>query len=194
MLAPGDWAGCLGIQTTTSVATPVSWQARAGDGVVAAASTCLWTGTGADEKGHSVWIWSCSRDWNWIWNYSGCWNWSSADLMNYNDCSTLSCISAITCLGLSCQSRYIHRSSRRKFFFSQSGIISLNAHSLTNKSRVTHDHILDKSLDLMCLVETWHQSNELSILILSCSPESNYLQKACSTACGGLSSTTENWL
>lgn len=50
-----------------------------------------------------------------------------------------------------------------------------NAQSITNKSCLIHDHILDKCSDLMCLTETWHQ------------PDTGYCyrQKARSTGRGG---------
>ncbi|KAL6471532.1 hypothetical protein MHYP_G00201820 [Metynnis hypsauchen] len=61
----------------------------------------------------------------------------------------------------------------------------LNFQSLTNKSCLIHDHILDKCLDYMCITETWHQPDTFSSLNESCPPGYRYLQKACSTGRGG---------
>ena len=61
----------------------------------------------------------------------------------------------------------------------------LNAQSLTNKSCLIHDHILDKHLDLMCLTETWHKPDMFSVLNETSPPGYHYLKKACSTGRGG---------
>ncbi len=61
----------------------------------------------------------------------------------------------------------------------------LNAQSITNKSCLIHDHILDKCLDMMCITETWHQPDHFSTLNESCPQGYNYLQKARSTGRGG---------
>lgn len=60
-----------------------------------------------------------------------------------------------------------------------------NAQSLTNKSCLINDHILDKGLDLMCITETWHQPDVYSTLNEPCPPGYGYLQKARSTGRGG---------
>lgn len=57
--------------------------------------------------------------------------------------------------------------------------------SITNKSCLIHDHILEKSLDFMCITETWHQPNTFSSLNESCPQGYSYLQKARSTGRGG---------
>ena len=44
----------------------------------------------------------------------------------------------------------------------------LNTQSLTNKSLLIYDHILDKGLDFMCLTETWHKPGEYSVLNEAC--------------------------
>ncbi|GLD61825.1 uncharacterized protein AKAME5_001359900, partial [Lates japonicus] len=48
-------------------------------------------------------------------------NFSAAQLMKLNNYSTPACLSVIKELGLLRRSRYIHRSSRRKFVFSRCG-------------------------------------------------------------------------
>ena len=68
---------------------------------------------------------------------------------------------------------------------SSSKIELLNAQSITNKSCLIHDHILDKCLDYMCITETWHQPNTFSSLNESCPQGYSYLQKALSTGRGG---------
>lgn len=50
-----------------------------------------------------------------------------------------------------------------------------NAQSITNKSCLIHDHILDKCLDLICLTETWHQLDVFSVLNETCPPGYCYL-------------------
>lgn len=37
-----------------------------------------------------------------------------------------------------------------------------NAQSITNKSCLIHDHLLDKCLDFMCISETWHKPDTFS--------------------------------
>uniref|UniRef100_A0A8C1W0H1 Reverse transcriptase domain-containing protein n=2 Tax=Cyprinus carpio TaxID=7962 RepID=A0A8C1W0H1_CYPCA len=60
-----------------------------------------------------------------------------------------------------------------------------NAQSLTNKSGFIHDHIRDKSLDIMCLTETWQKPGVFSVLNETCPPSYCYLQKARSSGRGG---------
>lgn len=61
----------------------------------------------------------------------------------------------------------------------------LNAQSITNKSCLIHDHILENCLDLMCITETWHQPDNFFTLNESCPLGYNYLQKARSSGRGG---------
>lgn len=68
---------------------------------------------------------------------------------------------------------------------SSSKIELLNAQSITNKSCLIHDHILNKCLDFMCITETWHQPDTFLSLNESCPPGYSYLQKARSTGRGG---------
>jgi len=177
-------------------------------------------------------------------------NYSAIQLKEFNIYTTPSCKSVIKQLGLLRRPRYIHRSCRRKFVFSQSdrNISSLlsrvrtvasrtrhqgpatprtsnagvamtilptdqvgkrgvdlsllrpiqrltttsnikielfNAQSITNKSGLIHDHILEKCLDMMCITETWHQPEVYSFLNETCPPGYCYLQKARSTGRGG---------
>ncbi|ROL48071.1 hypothetical protein DPX16_18671 [Anabarilius grahami] len=60
-----------------------------------------------------------------------------------------------------------------------------NSQSLTNKSLLIHDHILDKRLDFMCLVETWHTTGDHSVLNEACPQGYAYMEKARSSGHGG---------
>ncbi len=60
-----------------------------------------------------------------------------------------------------------------------------NAQSLSNKSSLVNDHIMEKGLDLMCLTETWHQPEVYSPLNEVCPPGYSYLEKARTTGRGG---------
>jgi len=53
----------------------------------------------------------------------------------------------------------------------------LNTQSLTNKSLLIHDHILDRGLDFMCLVETWHKTGDHSVLNEACPQGYVYMGK-----------------
>lgn len=57
-------------------------------------------------------------------------------------------------------------------------IVLFNSQSLINKPCLIHDRILDKSLDLMCITETWHQPHVFAALNEACPPGCHYLQKA----------------
>ena len=60
-----------------------------------------------------------------------------------------------------------------------------NTQSLTNKSGLIHDHILDKRIDIMCLSETWHRPEVYLALNEACPPGYIYHEKARSTGRGG---------
>lgn len=60
-----------------------------------------------------------------------------------------------------------------------------NTQSLTNKSLLIYDHILDKKLDFMCLVETWHKPGDYSVLNEACPQGYCYLEKARRSGRGG---------
>jgi len=58
----------------------------------------------------------------------------------------------------------------------------LNIQSLTNKSLLIYNHILDKGL---CLTKTWHKPGDYSVLNEACPPGYNYMEKARSSGRGG---------
>ena len=60
-----------------------------------------------------------------------------------------------------------------------------NAQSLTNKSLLINDHIIEKRLDFMCLTETWHKPADYYVLNEACPPGYNYMEKARSSGRGG---------
>lgn len=60
-----------------------------------------------------------------------------------------------------------------------------NAQSLTNKSCLIHDHILEKDFDLFCVTETWHKPDTFIALNECCPTEHSYFQKARSKGRGG---------
>ena len=48
----------------------------------------------------------------------------------------------------------------------------LNTQALNKKSLLIHDHIVEKGLDFMCLVETWHKPGDHLLLNEVCPPGS----------------------
>lgn len=63
-------------------------------------------------------------------------------------------------------------SSRRNF-----NIAHLNARSITNKTALINNHILDKKCDLFCLSETWQQPGDCIHLNMLTPPGYCYLSK-----------------
>ncbi|KAK2893970.1 hypothetical protein Q8A73_016454 [Channa argus] len=61
----------------------------------------------------------------------------------------------------------------------------LNVQSLSNKSCLIHNHILENETDIICLTETWHKPEAYSVLNESCPPGYTYLEKARTTGRGG---------
>ena len=61
----------------------------------------------------------------------------------------------------------------------------LNMQSLNKKSLLIHDHILEKNLDFMCLVETWHKPGDHLLLNEVCPPGYNYMERARTSGRGG---------
>ena len=53
-----------------------------------------------------------------------------------------------------------------------------NLQTLKEKSTLINAHILEKKLDIMCLVETWHQPGVFSSLNKACPPGYKYLERA----------------
>lgn len=60
-----------------------------------------------------------------------------------------------------------------------------NVQSLSNKSCLNHNHILEKGIDIICLSETWHNPVAYSVLNEACPPGYTYLEKAWTTGHGG---------
>ncbi|KAK2897110.1 hypothetical protein Q8A73_013490 [Channa argus] len=60
-----------------------------------------------------------------------------------------------------------------------------NVQSLSNKSCLIHNHILENETDIICLTETWHKPEAYSVLNESCPPGYTYLEKARTTGRGG---------
>ena len=54
-------------------------------------------------------------------------------------------------------------------------IKQFNVQSLTDKSFLIHDYILDKGLNFMCLTETWHILGDYPVLIEVYTPGYSYI-------------------
>lgn len=66
--------------------------------------------------------------------------------------------------------RRIHGELKRRQCGCRAGVTFelFNAQSLTNKSFLIHDHILDEGFDITCLNETWHRPEVYLSLIEAC--------------------------
>lgn len=73
-------------------------------------------------------------------------------------------------------------------------MVQFNAQSLSNKSCLLRDHILDKCLDFICFTETWQQPDTFTSLNENCHTGYGYLQKAHSTGLGGGLSIGVIWI
>ena len=62
---------------------------------------------------------------------------------------------------------------------------SVNIRSLNNKAHHIHDLILEKSLDFLCLTETWQNQQEFITLNHATPPGYGYIQKPRSLGRGG---------
>ncbi len=60
-----------------------------------------------------------------------------------------------------------------------------NTQALNNKSLLIHEHILEKRLDFMCLVETWHKPRDYLLLTEVCPSGYNYMERARTSGRGG---------
>ena len=52
-------------------------------------------------------------------------------------------------------------------FYNKLCIAALNARSISNKSAVIYDHIVDNKLDVLCVSENWISDGDISYLLLS---------------------------
>lgn len=66
-------------------------------------------------------------------------------------------------------------------------LVLLNTQSLTNKSLLFYDYLMDCNTDILCLTETWHRHGAYHTLNETCPPGYTYIEKArCSGRGGGL--------
>lgn len=77
-----------------------------------------------------------------------------------------------------CQLRFVHLVCCPSYRTTDTSLELFNAQSISNKSSLIHDHILEKNVDLMCLTETWYQLGFFSSLNEACPPGYSYLQWA----------------